>query len=617
MINALRNSAVGYRRRGESFPTILKDGNTVAWFDSALKYITKNGTDLVSRWADRSGNANDLLQATESNRPLWGTDGVLWDGVDNFMKCVAFTLEQPEFVYIVFKQISWNNADVIFDGEAANSMHSRQNTSTPSLSIYAGTVLGDNGNLEVGTWGIGRMLFEGLYSKIQINETAPVDGDAGTSDGGGFTLGDNGSAPSIRASNIEVKEIIIRRISDLASDQLDIQNYLKNKYSLPLYPPTLLDSDTLAWFDFQENITMGAGNEVSIWGDKSGNANDLLQPTPGVRPLWSLSGVLFNGLDDFMKCVAFTLTQPETIYIIFRQVTWSNNRVILDGNTELSGSINQTSTTPALRSNAGSFVASANNSLAVGVWGIVRAVFNGASSSFQIDKTTQQTGDGGSNNMGGFTLGAHGGDTNWSNIEVKEVVVRDSADTAAEQLSVYNYLADKYGFERIFNLGLIGDSLMNRVGDDWVENIPDSYTIANHAASSANIIDEMDGQVVAAVDDDNEIIILGLGTNDDNAGDMGALQAEVEENIIEIKTSNPRATVYYMNVLPRWTDVGGGTEIDKSNIRTAIEAASAAQGIVCWDTYSDPWIVPSDTSDGTHPDEAGSLKVWNKVNARL
>jgi hypothetical protein len=70
-----------------------------------LKGITKDGSDLVSKWADQSGNDNDLLQATGTNQPIINANGILFDGVDNFMKAVSFTLIQPEFIYMVFKSL--------------------------------------------------------------------------------------------------------------------------------------------------------------------------------------------------------------------------------------------------------------------------------------------------------------------------------------------------------------------------------------------------------------------------------------------------------------------------------------------------------------------------------
>ena len=104
-------------QRGVLPPAVLTDGSTVLWVDSK-ENITKNGSDLVSSWGDKSGNGNDLVQATETNKPTWNSNGVLFDGVDNFMKAVAFTLIQPEFIYIVFKQVTWTSNARVFDGNS-------------------------------------------------------------------------------------------------------------------------------------------------------------------------------------------------------------------------------------------------------------------------------------------------------------------------------------------------------------------------------------------------------------------------------------------------------------------------------------------------------------------
>lgn len=169
--------------------------------------------------------------------------------------------------------------------------------------------------------------------------------------------------------------------------------------------------------------------------------------------------------------------------------------------------------------------------------------------------------------------------------------------------------------------GIIGDSIANDFSDfpflvGMGYNNGQSF-VANHAVAGVGIINGMDAQVTASASDDSNIIIMELGTNDNNAGNMATLQAEVEENITELKVSNPHATIYYMNVLPRWTNNGGLTEVDKGNIRTAIAAACAAKSITCWDTYTAPWITAAQTLDGLHPTAAGHAAIAVQVLARL
>ena len=108
-----------------------------------------------------------------------------------------------------------------------------------------------------------------------------------------------------------------------------------------------------------------------------------------------------------------------------------------------------------------------------------------------------------------------------------------------------------------------------------------------------------------------------MGTNDDNAGNMTTLQATAEAQIAALKVSNPTAQIYWLNVLPRWTNSGGGTPVDKANIRTAIAAACTAQGITCWDTLTTPWITAAQTSDGLHPINAGMDAIVTQVYARI
>lgn len=153
--------------------------------------------------------------------------------------------------------------------------------------------------------------------------------------------------------------------------------------------------------------------------------------------------------------------------------------------------------------------------------------------------------------------------------------------------------------------------------DMVVANYPVAAIGVNHGVGGAIALTGMDSQVAAASADNANIIIMAFGTNDDNGGNMAALQAEIEENIVEIAGTNPLALIYYLNVLPKWTDNTGVTEIDKSNIRTAVAAACAAQSITCWDTYTVPWIDAADTTDGTHPTDGGHGKVKDKIISLL
>lgn len=199
-----------------------------------------------------------------------------------------------------------------------------------------------------------------------------------------------------------------------------------------------------AWFRFNTGITVtGAG--VSAWADQSGNARDLLQGTDAARPPKQADGsILFDGVAQFLKCGSFTLNQPETVYLLFKQVAWTLNARISDGNANGTGSIDQSPATPQLVINAGSAVAT-NGNLAVGAYGVAAAVFNGASSSLRINNTAETTGNAGAANMSGFTVGGAASGVAFSNIQVKEVVLFAAAHDAATRQRVIRYLAQVGG----------------------------------------------------------------------------------------------------------------------------------------------------------------------------
>ena len=426
------------------YTIILADGNTVLWVDSE-ENVTKNGANKVSVWGDKSGEGNDLLQATGASQPLYSTNGILFDGVNDFMKAIPFTLVQPEMVYIVFKQVTWSYTTRVFDGGSTNAMVLSQRPASPDLNIqvggYSSSLSLDNTNLPVNTFGIARCLYDGVNSKFIIDDTTPVTGSVSTLSAGGFSLGARGG--NSLHSNIEVKEVIIRKVADSATNEDLIYQYLSDKY-LPTAEEVLASSDTVLWVDSEENVTKDASNKVSVWGDKSGNGNDLLQATGSAQPLYSTNGILFDGVNDFMKAAAFTLVQPEMVYIVFKQVTWTLNDRIYDGDGYLAMVISQALSTPALNMHAGSSLN--NTNLPVNTFGILRALYNGANSKLIINDTTPITGNVGTNNAGGFTI-AKKGDSNskFGNIEVKEIIIRKVADSATNETLIYQYLSDKYG----------------------------------------------------------------------------------------------------------------------------------------------------------------------------
>lgn len=202
----------------------------------------------------------------------------------------------------------------------------------------------------------------------------------------------------------------------------------------------------------------------------------------------------------------------------------------------------------------------------------------------------------------------------WKGYE-SDAILLNRELTAVEIKNIVKYVQWK-------GLSILGDSIANNIVESWPEVVEHTWQggssgLMDHANGGDSIMDNMDAQALAAANDDANVIILAIGANDNNAGDMSALQAKYEENIVKLKASNPHATIYSMNILPVWTDITGTTPVNKANIRTAIAAACVSQGITCWDTFTIPWITAGQTSDGVHPTAAGHATIATQVLARL
>lgn len=220
-------AACQQQRRRASYPAILNDGNTMAWYDF-MKGVTKDESNYVSQWNDNLLSGRDLYQANEDKRPIWQSDGVLFDGSNDILRSSAWTHNQPSFIYTVINQVTAAASRILFDGLA--NYNALQHFDG-GLRLYAGAALGKIFPT-LNTYNIIRALFNGTSSKLILNNNTPVTGNAGTVNPSGFSLGGQHNDGINRWSNIKVKEIIIRKVADTSENETTIYEYLKNKHGL-------------------------------------------------------------------------------------------------------------------------------------------------------------------------------------------------------------------------------------------------------------------------------------------------------------------------------------------------------------------------------------------------
>lgn len=194
-----------------------------------------------------------------------------------------------------------------------------------------------------------------------------------------------------------------------------------------------------AWYRNATGVTE-SGGFASQWDDYSGNARHLVQGVGTNQPAYSAGVLTFDGADNYMVASSWSQAQPTTVALVGKQISWTPPNTFFDGSSGLSsGRLLQFTATPQIFLAAPSTTAG-NSNLTVGSRGVIVAVFNNASSSIRVNNTTKTTGTAGTNNMGGFVLGASGGLGAFSNITAEEVIIFPSALSDANQDAVITAL---------------------------------------------------------------------------------------------------------------------------------------------------------------------------------
>ena len=93
----------------------------LVWTDAINAAATYSNDDPVSTWTNDGSDAADAVQGTSDNQPLFKTNvidtdkpGILYDGINDFLRCNIANITQPSTHFIIFTTQS--GSDNIFDG---------------------------------------------------------------------------------------------------------------------------------------------------------------------------------------------------------------------------------------------------------------------------------------------------------------------------------------------------------------------------------------------------------------------------------------------------------------------------------------------------------------------
>lgn len=207
------------------------------WLDASdLSTITKDGSDRVSQWNDKSGGARHLTQATAGDQPLWlsadqnGRDVI--DFTSNRFMDDSWSAESvPNTIFIAAElpQTGTGGRTNLISGYSSNAQSVFGDDPENTYKYAAGSAQGGTKTGIEGTWQDVYALYGGAYD-FEINGDSISSANCGTDDWTGMTVG--ASSVDSQFGDMKVGEIVGYNASITGDDKTAILNYLKTKWGI-------------------------------------------------------------------------------------------------------------------------------------------------------------------------------------------------------------------------------------------------------------------------------------------------------------------------------------------------------------------------------------------------
>lgn len=225
----------------------------------------------------------------------------------------------------------------------------------------------------------------------------------------------------------------------------------------PTDPLVTLGANCLQWCRGDLGVTIGTG--VSDWADQSGNGFHYAQVTGAAQPTFgatdgpnSTPALTFDGVDDVLSAAGLNLPAPGTtptwIWIVLKQIAWTNGRrIVAPVSLTTRVALSQSTLSPSLEQFNG-VSANLNNGATLGSWVAVQSYYSNTVNDFiGVNDVALVTGTSAGNNSGatGRTLGGAAASL-FSNTAVAEIVYANVLPSPGQLASFAAYRLARYGF---------------------------------------------------------------------------------------------------------------------------------------------------------------------------
>ena len=301
--------------------------NLKLWLDAAdSSTITKDGSNKVSLWNDKSGNSFNLSQSTSGSQPTYDPTNSKVTFSSDSLSATAPTLSQPLTFFTVL-EYSGSNTNGQYVHDSSTGRYVFGEWSSDGWGLNQGDSSLKSTTLNPITKSVFSYQFNGSSSAVFINGNQELSGTHPTDNlGGNYVLGAHNGGSNAPFQGSIYEHLIISNIS--SQDRQNIEGYLARKWGIALsnsvnsihaakdssgnnhhgilkkkFQPNNL-SDIKLWLDASDTSTIThSSNAVSGWNDKSGNGFQLQSfgdPSTGTRSLDGKNVIDFDG-DEYLE----------------------------------------------------------------------------------------------------------------------------------------------------------------------------------------------------------------------------------------------------------------------------------------------------------------------------
>jgi hypothetical protein len=456
-------------RYGITFlPTSLS--GCVQWLRSDAG-VTLSG-NTVSKWADQSGNANDVSPDVAANGP-----GYSWSGGGNNQPYTSWTslsaqklnapssmvVNQPMEVIVAARATTDSPHDSSYLFESGyNNNALAQSPNSNSLGTYE-TTNGPSAGITPNADFVADAYYNGANSLLMINGGPAQTGNPGTGgSSGGVTIGNYGQGVVGHSWGGLIYEVLVYNRALSSSERSQIVQYMTARYGIgqtSSSPPAISGATSVPgcvqWLRSDTGVTVSS-SIVTAWADQSGFGRNVSPDTASDAPAYVSSGGGNNqpytswtslSHQQLNSASSFSASEPIEVFVVARATTSNPSDASDLFETGYSNHVvQQAANTSALTLYQYQYGPSAG--IGANKDFIADAYFNGTNSQLSINGGPVQIGNTGTGAVGGtITVGNYGGASSvghsWGGY-IYEVAMYDRRLSALERAQMLQYMSARY-----------------------------------------------------------------------------------------------------------------------------------------------------------------------------